>query len=130
MKRKVRNVLTVYQYDHPPTVSAPRSIIVIYGSTNYCIALPCLLIKTFPHLVNMTFTRGSAMTIIGFNFNPRPISCYKGSATQKIAGDVPLEEELVVCNFFEDVCYGRVTLTVSNKTDTDTSEGYIQVGDF
>ena len=41
-----------------------------------------------------------------------------------------LEEELVTCNQVEDVCFGRVTLTVSNKTDTDTSEGYIQVGDF
>ena len=39
-----------------------------------------------------------------------------------------LEEELVTCNQVEDVCFGRVILTVSNKTDTGTSQGYIQVG--
>ena len=38
-----------------------------------------------------------------------------------------LEEELVTCNQVEDVCFGRVVLTVSNKTDTASSQGYIQV---
>ena len=39
-----------------------------------------------------------------------------------------LEEELVTCNQVEDVCFGRVVLTVSNQTDTGSSQGYIQVG--
>ena len=58
----------------------------------------------------------------------RPISCYKADLTKEITGDVELEEELVTCNQVEDVCFGRVVLTVSNKTDTESSQGYIQVG--
>ena len=57
----------------------------------------------------------------------RPISCYKADLTKEITGDVELEEELVTCNQVDDVCFGRVILTVSNKTDTDSSQGYIQV---
>ena len=58
----------------------------------------------------------------------RPISCYKADLTKEITGDVELEEELVTCNQVEDVCFGRVVLTVSNETDTASSKGYIQVG--
>ena len=64
----------------------------------------------------------------GETFPCRPISCYKADLTKEITGDVELEEELVTCNQVEDVCFGRVVLTVSNKTDTDSSQGYIQVG--
>merc|ERR1711879_889563 len=55
----------------------------------------------------------------------RPISCYTGSLTSKISGDVSLEESLVTCSYEKDVCFGKVVLTVSN--DTDKSDGYIQV---
>ena len=55
----------------------------------------------------------------------RPISCYTGSLTSKISGDVNLEENLVTCPYEKDVCFGKVVLTVSN--DTEKSDGYIQV---
>ena len=55
----------------------------------------------------------------------RPISCYTGSLTSKISGDVSLEETLVTCPYEKDVCFGKVVLTVSN--DTEKSDGYIQV---
>ena len=55
----------------------------------------------------------------------RPISCYTGSLTSKISGDVNLEETLVTCPYEKDVCFGKVVLTVSN--DTEKSDGYIQV---
>ena len=55
----------------------------------------------------------------------RPISCYTGSLTSKISGDVNLEETLVTCSYEKDVCFGKVVLTVSN--DTEKSDGYIQV---
>ena len=55
----------------------------------------------------------------------RPISCYTGSLTSKISGDVNLEETLITCPYEKDVCFGKVILTVSN--DTEKSDGYIQV---
>ena len=45
--------------------------------------------------------------------------------TSKISGDVNLEENLKTCSYEQDVCFGKVVLTVSN--DTEKSEGYIQV---
>ena len=90
----------------PPTpVCATQSIIMNYGF-NY------VLCSTVKVLISPC----------------RPISCYKADLTKEITGDVELEEELVTCNQVEDVCFGRVVLTVSNETDTASSKGYIQVG--
>ena len=55
----------------------------------------------------------------------RPISCYTGSLTAEIKGDVSLDESLKTCAMYEDVCFGKVILTVSN--DTQNSVGYVQV---
>jgi len=54
----------------------------------------------------------------------RPISCYTGSLTAEIKGDVSLDESLKTCAMYEDVCFGKVILTVSN--DTQNSVGYVQ----
>ena len=55
----------------------------------------------------------------------RPISCYSGSTAVKISEDVALEENLTRCDFQDDVCFGKVVLTVSNKTSS--SEGFLEV---
>ena len=79
-------------------------------------------------IMNYGFNYVLCSTVKDLIFPCRPISCYKADLTKEITGDVELEEELVTCNQVEDVCFGRVILTVSNKTDTGTSQGYIQVG--
>ena len=59
----------------------------------------------------------------------RPISCYSGSTAARITEDVKLEENLTRCGFQDDLCYGKVVLTVSNTTTADnfTSQGFLKV---
>ena len=51
----------------------------------------------------------------------RPLSCYSGTSGSRLTAeraDLQLEEELTTCTLLQDVCYGRVSLTVSNTSDT------------
>merc|ERR1711936_283304 len=55
----------------------------------------------------------------------RPISCYTASRVSEVVEDISLDEKLVRCDYQDDVCFGKVTLTVSN--DTSTSRGILEV---
>ena len=56
---------------------------------------------------------------------PRPISCYVGANNAKISEEILLEETLTQCSLLDDVCFGKVILTVSN-TSTE-SLGFLEI---
>merc|ERR1711936_797407 len=55
----------------------------------------------------------------------RPISCYTASRVSEVVEDISLDERLVRCDYQEDVCFGKVALTVSNSSST--SRGILEV---
>ena len=55
----------------------------------------------------------------------RPISCYSGAKAAVLTEDVKLAENLTVCGYQDDVCYGKVVLTISNTSTT--SKAVLQV---
>jgi len=52
----------------------------------------------------------------GYDTQTKPMSCYEGSLTSAISGEVDLNETLTVCELTDDVCFGKITLTVTNTT--------------
>jgi len=55
----------------------------------------------------------------------RPISCYTASSVSEVVEDISLDERLVRCDFQDDVCFGKVALTVSNTSSE--SRGILEV---
>ena len=49
-------------------------------------------------------------------FNLRPISCYIASLKSVITGELDLNETLSKCDPSHDVCYGKMTLRLTNST--------------
>ena len=78
-------------------------------------------------LIHSASTMCKTLTIIFLSIFPysRPISCYSGSKSARITEDVRLEENLKKCDFQDDVCYGKVVLTVSNTSTA--SSGFLEV---
>ena len=58
-------------------------------------------------------------------FSCRPISCYTGITNAEISEDIVLNETLTKCADFEDLCFGKVVLTVSNTSGD--SQGFLEV---
>ena len=56
---------------------------------------------------------------------PRPISCYVGANNAKISEEILLDETLTQCSLSEDVCFGKVVLTVSNTSAE--SLGFLEI---
>jgi len=54
-----------------------------------------------------------------------PISCYTGVNNAKISEDIVLDETLTECAASDDVCFGKVVLTVSNTSSN--SQGFLEV---
>merc|ERR1712192_372520 len=55
----------------------------------------------------------------------RPISCYTASRVSEVVEDISLDEKLVRCDYQDDVCFGKVVLTVSNTSSTN--QGILEV---